>query len=277
MKKHITEYLKWKASYAPSASKSYAVVLKRLSLIEKLETIDDVVEFKNKIAEEYSPTTVNYSMTIIKDFVNYCWYQKYTELSPKLIKPPRFTPKRRAVPTAEEIEKLVNVWDPNKFTELRNRVIILLLRDTGLRLSELVKMKISDIADTLAIIETSKGYREDIVMWSKETNKEFLKYLGTRICISNADNVWCSVANTLKISGRQIERIFNESCKKACIVKKITPHTLRHFKAHYMQEKGANVKEIQVALRHSENNPRAAFQYIRLDNMETKKILKKYI
>lgn len=275
MDKQIEDYLLWKSSYAPSASRSYRYPLLN---IRKLKSLADVIEYKNRIEGKYSDSSVAYAMTVLRDFVKYLSAQKKSKIPFNLIRVPRFTPKRRTVSSREDVIKMLNTFDDTKFTELRNRVMIRMMADTGMRVSELVDLNISDIQDNHAIIRTKKANKERVVMWSRQTQQELNKYLGVRICVSSTSPVFISLyPKNPRITSRQIERIIRKACYSAGIKKAITPHSLRHGKAHEMLDRGANVKEIAQVLGHSELNPRAAFQYIQLDSREQFKILKKYI
>lgn len=275
MEKKIQDYLIWKSTYAKSASISYKCPLLN---IRKLDSLSDVIEFKNNIEKKYSSSTVAYSMTVLRDFIKYLNATKQSKIQHDLIKIPRFVQKRRTVSTKDDLVKMLSLLDDSKFNELRNRVMIRMLSDTGIRVSELTNLNISDIEGKTALIMTRKSVHERVIMWSDQTNKELLKYLGPRICINSTEPLFVSMFPKYpRITTRQVERIIESVGKKAMLKKNLTPHSFRHGKAHDMLEKGANVKEIQSVLGHSETNPRAAFQYIKLANHEQKSILKKFV
>lgn len=275
MQDQIREYLLWKSSYAPSASRSYRWPLLN---IRKLESLADVIDYKNSIESRYSHSSVAYSMTVLRDFIKFLVANNYSTIPTSLIKVPRFLPKRRTVATQDDVLKILNTFDENKFTELRNRVIIRVLADSGCRVSELVDLNISDLENNTALIKTKKTTSERVIMWSNQTHKELNKYLGSRICINSTEPLFISMfPKRPRITSRQVQRIVEMSCRKAQLKKNLTPHSFRHGKAHDMLARGANVKEIQSVLGHSETNPRASFQYIKLGNHEQKSILKKFV
>jgi integrase/recombinase XerD len=275
MEEKIQDYLIWKSSYAKSASISYRSPLLN---IRKLDSLADVIEFKNSIEGKYSESTVAYAMTVLRDFIKYLNATNQTTIPHDLIKIPRFVQKRRTVSNRDDVIKMLSILDDSKFTELRNRIIIRMLADTGIRVSELVNLNISDLDGKTALIRTKKSTTERVIMWSDQTNKELLKYLGPRICINSTEPLFVSMFPKYpRITTRQVERIIETIGKKAKLKKNLTPHSFRHGKAHDMLDKGANVKEIQSVLGHSETNPRAAFQYIKLANHEQKSILKKFV
>lgn len=275
MREYIEGYLSWKSTYATSAAKSYRTPLKHL---QKLETLDDVIEFKKSIESKLSGSTVAYSMTVLRDFIKYLNANKLSVIPYDMVKIPRFLPKRRTVSNDDDLNKILNQLSEIKFTELRNRVLIRILHDSGCRVSELVDLNISDLEEQTAFIRTKKTTSERVIMWSNQTHKELNNYLGARLCINSTEPLFISMSpKRPRITTRQVERIVEQVGKKAGLKKNLTPHSFRHGKAHNMLERGANVKEIQTVLGHSELNPRAAFQYIKLDNREQKSILKKFV
>lgn len=285
MERKIREYLLWKATYAPAAAKSYRSPLLN---IRKLDSLADVIKFKERIEDKYSDSSVAYSMTVLRDFIKFLNTTGKSKIPTELIKVPRFIPKKRTVAQNNDAIKMVNTLNPYKFIELRDRVIIRMLSDTGIRVSELTALNISDVGltDTItgnhipnaAEIHTRKTTEKRVIMWSEQTHRELNQYLGTRLCLTSSQPLFISTYSKYpRITTRQVERIIKEVSRRAGIKKNVTPHSFRHGKAHDMLSKGANVKEIQSVLGHSELNPRASFQYIRLGAEEQKKILKKYV
>ncbi len=275
MREYIEEYLLWKATYAVPASISYRLPLQGLV---KLDSLADVIEFKKSIESKYSDSTVAYAMTVLRDFIKYLNANNLSSIPYDMIKVPRFLPKRRTVSNDDDLAKMLSTLSETKFTELRNRVIIRILHDSGCRVSELVDLNISDIEGQTAMIRTKKTTSERVIMWSNQTQKELNNYLGNRLCINSTQPLFISMfPKSPRITIRQVERIIEQVGKNAGLKKNLTPHSFRHGKAHDMLNRGANVKEIQSVLGHSELNPRAAFQYIKLDNREQKSILKKFV
>lgn len=275
MREYIEEYLSWKSTYAPAAAKSYKYPLQGL---KKLDSLADVIAFKKSIESRLSDSSVAYSMTVLRDFIKYLNANKLSDIPHNIIKIPRFLPKRRTVTTHDDLIKILNQLPEVKFTELRNRVIVRILYDSGCRVSELVDLNISDLDGQTAFIRTKKTTSERVIMWSSQTHKELNNYLGSRLCINSTEPLFISlIPKQPRLTTRQVERIIETLGKRAGLRKNLTPHSFRHGKAHSMLEQGANVKEIQTVLGHSELNPRAAFQYIKLDNREQKSILKKFV
>jgi integrase len=266
----IKEYLEWKNTYAPRASRAYKIHLNRIPVLdtEKI-TIKTIIDFNNSY-KIYSPSTNRYAMTIFKNFIKYLEIQNKCEPVSYFIRTPRGDNKRRKVVQKDDFLKIIDIFNEYKYTELRNKLIICLLWDTGVRVSELCDIIIDDLMwnDQMAIIKTKKNNNDRHVAWCDTTHDLFIKYMGVRLCKD--------VEKVFDLTTRQVQRIIEQSCKKLDIVS-YTPHSFRHAKAHRMLECGANVKEIASVLGHSEDNPVASFQYMKLDQSELKRIVKKYL
>lgn len=287
MQTEIEEYLAWKGTYAESACKSYKSPLKNFSkFIDKNPrqvTLTEIVAFANLVKRNYSPQYATYIMTVVRNLVSYLNDTGPCSISPRVIKAGRVPYSRRVVVTGEDFDRMIKECREDTFTALRDKLIICLLWDTGVRVSELCAITIDDIdiQERLCTVPTRKARGERYITWSTSTQNILIKYLGVRLCINNRPELLISYANRSKtkqaVDTRTIQRIVKGIKTAADINKNITPHSFRHGKAHRMLSLGANVKEIQATLGHSENNPTASFRYLRLEQGELRKIIKKYV
>jgi len=287
MQTQIEEYLSWKATHTDTAYKSYKSALNNFAQIIKKRpseiTVNEIVKFTEEIKKHYSPQYVIYMLTIVRNFLSYVNNIEPCSTSPMMIKLPRPVYNRRVVVSLSDYILMCNVWDGRTFSSLRNKLIINLLWDTGARVSEVCAINLSDldIQQRLCVVPTRKARGERYITWSDDTHTVLLKYLGVRLCMNSTNPLLIPLANRSKNRGRldtrSVQRIIEETRRSAGITKKITPHSFRHGKAHKMLSQGATVKDIQVVLGHSENNPSASFKYLKLEQVELKKVIKKYI
>lgn len=162
--------------------------------------------------------------------------------SPKV---PRSLPKSL---TKEEVKKLLSVIPP---TRKRDRLIVLLLYGSGLRVSELCNLKINDVdfKRSLIIVRGGKGGKDRIVPVPGALLKEIEDYLKMR----NDDSEYLLVEERRsrkdRLSPKTVWYILNKYGKKAGI--KVTPHMLRHSFATHMLENGIDIRVIQEILGHS--------------------------
>lgn len=134
--------------------------------------------------------------------------------------------------------------------KMRNKLIIRLFYATGIRVSELCKIKVSDV-DLLnyQIHIWGKGSKERIVIFDKITANELKKYLDER----NIESEYLFASNRGKnpyLSSRQVQKIIKQCGKDAGLKKKVTPHSLRHSFATNLLKKGMSMRYIQDLMGH---------------------------
>lgn len=146
-----------------------------------------------------------------------------------------------------EIKKLIEVTD-----NLKHKSIIMLLYSGGLRLSEVVNLKITDIdSNSMSItIRKAKGKEERQVMLSESFLPIFRQY-----CLKYQPSCYVFKGqNNLQYSGRSIQQIVKQSAIKSGVNKRISPHILRRSFATHLLEVGTDIRSIQELLGHSHLN-----------------------
>lgn len=286
----INEYLLWKQSHTTTASYSYKV---RLSDFKdyfgknrELASIsgNDIVQYHNEMTSRgFSLTTVSYSARILKNFFDFWCGRGKTSLNPKEIIPIRFAPKEKAVVTQEDFEDMTEILNEGYFDDITKKLILCLLWDTGMRVSELCEMTLESIQEPnktglrTARVRSRKSMRYNLIVWGKKTNDLLTKYLGVRLC-KYPNNDYLFVSPKLKntnLSTRTIQRWVKELKEMVSIDKDITPHSFRHGKAHNMLNKGANMRDVQAILRHV--NPMSSFHYVAVNEPQYLQIASKYL
>jgi integrase/recombinase XerD len=157
----------------------------------------------------------------------------------KQIKAPKVDKRLPKFITYDELNKLLENTD-----NYRDKLIIKFLFYTGVRVSELIKIKKNDIIFEEGFVKVyGKGGKERIVPIPKELLNELKDYINK----INTENIF-------PLSSRQVERIIKNIAKKAGISKKVTPHVLRHSLATTLLSKGVDIRYIQEILGHSSLN-----------------------
>jgi site-specific recombinase XerD len=191
-------------------------------------------------------TCVRY-LTCIKVFCQWCITEGYLGVNPaSLIKIKE--PKRvmKAVPL-EDIQKLLGQFNSRDFKSVRNKAIILVLLDTGLRVSECADLKLCDMNINRGILKvTGKGNKERLVRVGNVVQKALWRYISLRQ--SNSDNLWTDAIGNA-ISANTIKLIMKRMSAKLGI--KCNPHALRRSFAIYYLRNGGNIFELQLLLGHS--------------------------
>ena len=165
----------------------------------------------------------------------------------------------------EEIDKILSACESNTPLEERDTLVLELLYATGLRVSELVNIKISDINKSDKSIKVlGKGSKERIVLYNNHTKVALDKYLSDGYHSLNKKNNGYLILNNRgdRISDRYIRDIINKYVKKAGLDIKISPHTLRHTFATDMLEEGSDLMTVKELLGHESLNTTSIYTHI---------------
>ena len=219
------------------------------------------------------------SISALKGFFNYLLFEGKINSSPlNDIESPKIENKLPEVLTEDEIKRLISSVKIDSEFGQRNKAIIEVLYGTGIRVSELTELKISNIFFNENIIKvTGKGNRERYVPLGKIASIEIKKYLNDREKLK-VDSKFSDIL-FLNRYGRQLTRsmifkVINDSSKNAGIDKKISPHTLRHSYATHLLKNGADLRTIQLILGHESITTTEI--YTHLDTFHLEEVLKKY-
>lgn len=219
------------------------------------------------------------SISALKSYFNYLIFEGHIQKSPiSDIESPKLEKKLPEVLTESEITKLIDSYDLNDNFGQRNRTIIEVLYGTGIRVSELINLKLSNIYFKENIMKiTGKGNKERFVPFGNKALNEIKEYL--KIRNKNIIDTKFSDIVFLNRYGRGLTRsmifkIISDSYKKVGLDKKISPHTLRHSFATHLLKNGADLRTIQLILGHESITTTEI--YTHLDTYHLEEVLKKY-
>jgi site-specific recombinase XerD len=230
-------------------------------------TTNDIVGFFAK--QRWSPATAQLVLAAIKRFFRFLWAEGYRNddpttflQSPKVPKPlPRYLSQ---IEVAKLLDSLRTVWvygclRPNKRLPLpvRDVAVLELLYATGMRVGELVKLKVSDIdldAQTVRVI--GKGGKERICFFGRVAKERLVAWLEERqrwLQVKNAVSDWLFIGKRSPLRPLRRETVIRlvNRYGMATISKRISPHWLRHSFATHLLERGANIVAIGELLGHS--------------------------
>jgi integrase/recombinase XerD len=170
-----------------------------------------------------------------------------------LIESPKIGLKLPEVLSVEEIDRMVDIIDLSKPEGHRNKAIIETLYGCGLRVSELVNLRLTDIhyGDGFVIV-TGKGSKQRLVPVSNKALKEIDLYKQERnkMLVIHDQNILFLNRRGSKLSRVMIFTFIKDLAKRAGIKKNISPHTFRHSFATHMIEAGADLRAVQEMLGH---------------------------
>tara|TARA_Y100001933_G_scaffold258388_1_gene306351 strand:+ start:210 stop:1112 length:903 start_codon:yes stop_codon:yes gene_type:complete len=217
-------------------------------------------DLKNFIAELYdlglSARSQARIISGIKQFYAYLLIENLITSDPsELLEQPKIGRKLPEVLTIEEIDLLINANNLTKYEGYRNRAILEVLYSCGLRVSELVNLKFSDLFYDEGFVRViGKGNKERLVPLSKSVEKEiqiYVEKMRSKLTIKQGHENFIF----LNRRGTQLTRvmvfiIIKDLALKTDLKKKISPHTFRHSFATHLIEGGANLRAIQEMLGH---------------------------
>jgi len=247
-------------------------------------THSDLMEFLLVKKRYLSPSSLARLITSIKMFHRFLVSDNYCENDPtQNLDSPHLGLKLPKVLTFGEVEALLNVPNPTTPTGIRDRAMLELLYATGMRVSEIVNLKLEDVNLELGYLRcTGKRDKERIVpIGSKaiEFINLYLKKVRPSHKALSRPSVRLPNILFLNPSGRKFSRVgFWKIIKKYAtlsgITKQITPHTLRHSFATHLLERGADLRSIQEMLGHE--NISSTQIYTHLSRERLKDLHKKF-
>lgn len=218
-----------------------------------LESIGRFREFL-RVEMEYSPKNIQYGTQLIRDYISYQNTVHNLGFPLSLLKIPQERSRSHPAVTKQEYDVMLAFLPKNEPQSLQRRLMLALLWETGMRVGELLRLKISDIKDRGAIIHNEKNHRNRRIGWSKETEALLQFYLPLRNQLPSKED-WLFVSFKYrpcrKFSNRNVELFIEQLRKKAKLKKPIRPHSFRHGFVHRKLEEGKPITTIAQMLGHS--------------------------
>lgn len=219
---------------------------------------------------KYKKNSISKNLSSLRSYYKFLTEEKVVLTNPfKNISNPKKDKKLPDFLNYEEINKLFDSADTKTPLGLRNRCILELLYDTGIRVSELVNLKINDIEfDKKAINILGKGKKERIVYYGDYLQEVLEKYINDsrKYLLNNKLSEYLILNNNgSKITTRGVEYIIDKMVNEAAIKHKISPHVLRHTFATHMLNGGADIKSIQQLLGHESLSTTGIYTHITND------------
>ncbi len=284
--KSFQEYLKIERGLSQNTIDNYTFDIERLcAYIETNEieifpvkiTEETVQQFIYSVSKEVNARSQARIISGLKSFFSYLIFEDYRKDSPmELLETPRIGRKLPDTLSIEDIDNLINAIDLSKPEGERNRAMLETLYGCGLRVSELVTLKISDLFFDEGFIKiTGKGNKQRFVPIGEVTKKYINLY---KNLVRNHLVIQKGHEDTLFLNrrGKQLTRamiftIIKELTIKISLHKKISPHTFRHSFATHLLENGADLRAIQLMLGHESITTTEV--YVHLDRKHLNQIM----
>ena len=249
--------------------------------ISPLECEEEILkQFIYETAKALSPYTQARRIAGLRSFFDYLIFEKYITSNPTdLIETPKLGRKLPDVLSIEEIELLIDHLDLQHPQGHRNRAILETLYGSGLRVSELIKLNLSNLFFKESLIRvTGKGNKQRLVpmgIIAKKYLNIYIEEVRTNQKIhSEFKDVLFLNRNGKGLTRQMIFTLIRTLAIKACIKKKIGPHTFRHSFATHLLENEADLRSIQILMGHESIT--TTEMYTHLDTHHLRSVIEKY-
>lgn len=263
--KEYQNYLRLERGLSKNTIENYTFDIEKLVLFLNEKEIkvspihiseETVQQFIYEMATQINPRSQSRLISGLKSFFNYLIFEDYRKDTPlELIEVPKIGRKLPDTLSTEEIDALIEAIDLSTLEGERNKAMLETLYSCGLRVSELISLKISDLFFEEGFIKiTGKGNKQRFVPVGKTTIKFITTYVNQiRVHIAVQKNF----EDTLFLNrrGKQLTRamiftIIKNLASAINLNKTISPHTFRHSFATHLLENGADLRSIQLMLGH---------------------------
>lgn len=218
------------------------------------ESLTAYIKYLND--NDFKAATVSRNIASAKAFFGYCVREKGLKKDPSVtLKAPKIEKKMPEILTMEEVVRLLEQPKGDTPKELRDKAMLELLYATGIRVSELIGLDISDVNLQMNYIQCRDANKTRVIPFGNEARHAVIRYLeSSRNVIVEDKNSTVLFANCSgqKMSRQGFWKLIKYYAKKAGINADITPHTLRHSFAAHLVENGADLRSVQEMLGHSD-------------------------
>lgn len=223
--------------------------------------------------EQLKHITQNYYIIALRGFLSYAIKRGITTLAPEKVELSRQEQRKVDFLEPDEVRRLVEAVEGSDMNTMRDRAIVTTLFSTGLRVSELAGLSREHInLERGEFAVRGKGRKVRVVFLDQAAKKAISEYTAARVDIEEA--LLLNHRSNTRLTVRQIQRILKHYAAKAGIVKKVTPHVLRHSLATELLMKGADIRSVQEMLGHSSITTTQVYTHI--TNPRLKEVHEKY-
>jgi integrase/recombinase XerD len=212
---------------------------------------------EKKTKEQISARSLHRALSAIRRYFLFLRKEKLIEQNPaEDIELPRMEERLPKTMAIADIDKLIDLPEKNSPRGVRDSALIAMLYATGLRASEIIKLKISDIDLSHGFLRTlGKGSKERLIPINESTQKIINFYItnARERLLNNHESIYLFIRkNGLALSRQSLWKIIKKYAQLAGLKTDISPHQLRHSFATHLLEGGINLRALQILLGHSD-------------------------
>ena len=212
------------------------------------------IEYLEK--KKFKAATISRNIASIKAFYHYLFKQRVIEEDiSDCLHAPKVDKKLPEIMSMDDAVKLIEQPKGDKPKDLRDRAMLELLYDTGIRVSELIRLKVSDVNMQMSYLICRDGNKERMVPFGNTAKKTLFQYLekgrDALLIHYGSEELFVNCSGQ-PMSRQGFWKIIKYYARQAGIEAEITPHTLRHSFAAHLVENGADLRSVQEMMGHSD-------------------------
>jgi len=219
---------------------------------------DTILNYLNSLqVRGRAVSTISRNLAAIKSFYQYLVRERHLEKDPAVnLESPKLEKKLPKILSITEVEELLKQPNTSQPTGLRDKAMLELLYATGIRVSELISLNISDVNLDMGYIKCyGKGAKERLVPLGSIAAKCVQEYIGkgrAKLVRTYEEASLFVNHHGNRLTRQGFWKIIKKYAMEARITKAITPHTLRHSFATHLLENGADLRSVQEMLGHAD-------------------------
>lgn len=262
---NFIQYLREEKHASQNTEVSYQRDLRKLAAYIKEQSIPAMSRVNATNLNSYmlylekngsAPSSISRNIASIKAFYTYMWRQGIIEKDPsENLKAPKLEKKFPDILTVDEIDLLLKQPAGRNTKEIRDKAMLELLYATGIRVSELINLKLSDMNFQLGYIRCVIHDKDRIIPFGNKARAAMEVYMNqarTPLLKGQESDMLFVNCSGKPMSRQGFWKLIKLYGSKAGIQKEITPHTLRHSFAVHLVENGADLRSVQEMLGHSD-------------------------
>ena len=277
---NFLDYLSYEKKYSSNTIRAYSKDLNDFIAFIQKESINSLVDIKKQHIHQFlyflslkkhKERTVARKLASIKSLFNFLIREEFlTKNIAKTVAAPKIDKKLPTFLTQDKMSLLLNLPSATNFSESRDMLILELFYSTGVRISELVKIKLEDINfENNSIKIIGKGNKKRLVIignYAKKRLEDYLNYNNGNISEFLFPNLRKS--NNCHISDKTVFNIVKKYASKVTRNEKISPHALRHTFATHLLNNGADLMSVKELLGHKDLSSTQIYAHVNIEQMK---------
>jgi len=241
---------------------------------------NNILEFISSLTDKgYKSASVARTIVSIKQFFKYLQIEEIIKDNPiSIVKTPKVKKSLPVVLSEKDVDTLLSLPEDGTPGRTRDLAMLELLYATGIRVSELINLKLNDLNFEMGyIIVQGKGSKERIVPIGEKSKQKIMDYISNSrdFMIKNKISSYLFITKRgTKMTRQGFWKLIKRNALNCGIKTNITPHTLRHSFATHLLKRGADLRSIQFMLGHSDISSTQI--YTHLDKEGLKEVFKKF-